>query len=137
MKNNSNKAIYHVLIQVTRAAFSFWSILSPQQCITMLRRESKYKIQIKLPLCFYLVHKIYLLSVNIIWRHNIDSSRLLLIRFSKHNATTLTMTRATKKSAWPMAKRQIGHRKSRSVLSVRFPSSTDVPVLLLDQPWIS
>ena len=34
-----------------------------------------------------------------------------------------------KQLAWPMAERQIGYRKSRLV----FPSSTDVPVLLLNQ----
>ena len=36
--------------------------------------------------------------------------------------------------AWPVAERQIGHRKSCLVLSAR---STDVPVLLLNQPLIT
>ena len=35
-----------------------------------------------------------------------------------------------------MAERQIGHRKSCLVLPSAFPSSTDVPVLLLNQPNI-
>ena len=36
-----------------------------------------------------------------------------------------------------MAVRQIGHRKSSLVLSGRFPSPNDVPVLLLNQPNIA
>ena len=35
-----------------------------------------------------------------------------------------------------MAERQIRHRKSRLVLSARFPFVNDVPVLLLNQPNI-
>ena len=41
-----------------------------------------------------------------------------------------------KQLAWPMAERQIRHRKSSLVLSAQFPVVNDVPVLLLNKPSI-
>ena len=61
--------------------------------------------------------------MNLIWRYDIDPPRLLLVRFSKINTTTVTTARANKKKTGLTndTERQIVHCKSRSVLSVRFP----------------
>ena len=48
----------------------------------------------------------------------------------------LTTTRANKQLAWLMTERQNRYRKSRLVPSRPFPSSNDVPVLLLNQPKV-